>query len=101
MSRKHIEDVAAPLDIVFSLETNAIILSQSSFSEACSKFSGEKSLSEYIKRCDSFVEPLEPSLGFNTKIQKADTIQYIHLYETLNVLLSHKMSQEVIEDECF
>ena len=49
MSRKHIEDVAHTSHIAFSLETNAIILSQSSFYKACSKFSGEKSLSEYTK----------------------------------------------------
>ena len=88
--RKDIEDAAPPSDIVFSYETNAIISSQSPFSKACSKFSGEKSLSEYITRCDSFVEPQELSLGFNAEIQKADTIQYIPLYKTWNVLLSNE-----------
>ena len=44
---------------------------------------------ERIKGCDNFVEPLELSLGFNAKMQKADTIQYIPLYKTLNVCLSH------------
>ena len=90
----------------FSYEANAIISSQSAFSKACSKFSGEKSLSEYIKRCDSFVGPLKLSLGFNAKMQKAYTIQYIPLYKTMNVLLSHEdafsevlKSQEVTEDD--
>ena len=69
--RKDIEDAAPPSDTVFSYETNAIISSQSLFSKACSKFSGEKSLSEYIKRCDSFVEPQELSPGFNVEIQKS------------------------------
>ena len=94
--RKDIEDAAPPSDIVFSYKTNAIISSQSPFSKACSKFTGEKSLSEYVKRCDSFVEPM----------QKADTIQYIPLYKTLNVLLSHEdalseglKSQEVTEHD--
>ena len=36
------------------------------------------------------VEPLEVSLGFNAEMQKAYTIQYIPLYKTLNVLLSHE-----------
>ena len=57
--RKDIEDAAPPSDIVFSYETNAIVSSQSPFLKACSKVSGVKSLSEYIKRCDRFVEPLE------------------------------------------
>ena len=102
--RKDIEDAAPPSGIVFSYETDAIISSQSPFSEACSKFSGEKSLSEYVKRCDSFVEPLELRLGFNAEMQKADTIQYIPLSKTLNILLSHEdalsevlKSQEVTE----
>ena len=66
--RKDIEDAAPPSDIVFSYETNAIISSQSPFSNACSKFSDEKLLSEYIKRCDSFAEPLELTLGFNAEM---------------------------------
>ena len=104
--RKDIEDAAPPSDIVFSYETIAIISSQSPFSKACSIFSGEKSLSEYFKRCDSFVEPLELCLGFNAEMQKADTIQYIPQYKTLNVLLSHEdtlseilKSQEVTEHD--
>ena len=88
--RKDIQDAAPPSDIVFSYETNAIISSQSPFSKACSKFTGEKSLSEYVKRCDNFVEPLELRLAFNAEMQKADNIQYIPLYKTLNVLLSHE-----------
>ena len=36
------------------------------------------------------VEHLEVSLGFNAEMQKAYTIQYIPLYKTLNVLLSHE-----------
>ena len=102
----NIEDAAPPSDIVFSYETNAIILSQSPFSKARSKFTGEKSLSEYVKRCDSFVEPIELRLGFNAEMQKADTIQYIPLYKTLNVLLSYEdtlsavlKSQEVTEHD--
>ena len=104
--RKDIEDAAPPSDIFFSYGSNAIISSQSPFSKACSKFSGEISLSEYVKRCDSFVEPLKLCLGFNAEMQKAGTIQYIPLYKTLNVLLSHEdalsevlKSQEVTEHD--
>ena len=88
--RKDIGDAAPPSDIVFSYETNAIISSQSPFSKACSKFSSEKPLSEYVKRCDSFIEPQELRLAFNAEMQKVDTIQYIHLYKTMNVLFSHE-----------
>ena len=35
-------------------------------------------------------ESLELSLDFNTEMQKADTIQYIPLSKTLNVLLIHE-----------
>ena len=59
-----------------------------------------------MKRCDSFAEPLELSLGFNVEMQKADNIQYIPLYKTLNVLLIHEdalseflKSQEATEDD--
>ena len=68
--KRDIDDAAPPSDIVFSYETDAIISSQSPFSNACSKFSGEKSLSEYVKRCDSFVESLELPLGCNAEMQK-------------------------------
>ena len=51
------------------------------------------------------VEPQEFSLGFNAEMQKADTIQHIPLYKTLNVIFSHEdvlsevlQSQEVTED---
>ena len=76
--RKDIEDAAPPSNIVFSYEMNAIISSQSPFPKSCNKFSDEKSLLEYPKRCDSF---LELSLGFNAKMQKADTIQFVLLYK--------------------
>ena len=53
-----------------------------------------------------FVEPLDISLGFNLEMQPADTIQYIPLYKSLNLLLSHKdalseelNSHEVKEDD--
>ena len=36
------------------------------------------------------MEPLQLSLGFNPDMQKADTIQYIAPYKTLNVLLSYE-----------
>ena len=59
-----------------------------------------------MKRCDSFVERLELSLGFNVEMQKADTIQYILRYKTLNILLIHQdalseflKSQEPTEDD--
>ena len=104
--RKDIDDAALPSDIVFFFETNAIISFPSPFSKACSKFSGEKSLLECAKRCDSFVEPLELHLGFNAEMQKADSIQYIPPYKTLDVLLSHEddldevlKSQEVTEHD--
>ena len=79
--RKDIEDAAPPSNIVFSYERNAIISSQSPFPKSCNKFSDEKSLLEYPKRCNGFVEPQELSLGFNAEMQKADTIQFVLLYK--------------------
>ena len=84
--RKDTEDAAPPSAIVFYYERDDIISSQSHFSKAWSKFSVEKSLSGYIKRCDSFLKPLELSTGFNTEMEKA----YILLCKILNVLLSHE-----------
>ena len=104
--RKDIEDAAPPSETVFSYEINVINTSQSPFSKVCSKFSGKKLLSEYIKGCDSFVEPPELILGFNVEMQKPDTVQYIPLYKKLNVPLSHEdtlseilKSLEVTEDD--
>ena len=88
--RKDIEDAAPPSAIAFYYERDDITSSQSHFSKAWSKFSVGKSLSGYIKRCDSFLKPLELSTGFNTEMEKADIIPYILLCKILNVLLSHE-----------
>ena len=71
-------------------ETDTILSSESLFSRSFAKFTGRKKLSEYIKSKPDFVNPNEIAIGFDAMKEKNDTIQYIPILETLNVILKHE-----------
>ena len=66
------------------------LFSESPFQVACKKSSSEKVLSQFIKQKDNLVEPVEILLGADPESNKQDTIQYVLILSTLNVLLSHE-----------
>ena len=72
-------------------EPKAILFSESPFPLACKKFSSEKeALSQFIKQKENFVEAVEIVLGVDPENNKQDTIQYVPILSTLNILLSHE-----------
>ena len=67
------------------LETEAYLNSPSAFATAFQKFTGEKTLSEYVKRQTHYVEPVEVLIG-----DTSDTSQYVPIMSTLKVILEHE-----------
>ena len=55
-------------------ESKTSLFSESPFTGPCEKFNKEKVLSNYIKQRESFIEPVEITLGIDTATNKADTI---------------------------
>ena len=75
-------------NFVQSYELKMTVQMVSLLVKACRKFTGQKSLSTYIKAKKCFVEPKELQVGFNPETGKADSVQYIPVFETLKILLS-------------
>ena len=75
-------------NFVQSYESRMTVHMVSPFVKACRKFTGQESLSTYIKAKKCFVEPKELQVGFNPETGKADSVQYIPIFETLKILLS-------------
>ena len=75
-------------NFVQSYELKMTVQMVSLLVKACRKFTGQKSLSTYIKAKKCFVEPKELQVGFNPETGKADSVQYIPIFETLKILLS-------------
>ena len=75
-------------NFVQSYELKITFQMVSPFVIACRKFTGQKSLSTYKKAKKCFVEPKELQIGFNPETGKADSVQYIPIFKTLNILLS-------------
>ena len=60
------------------------------FNQLAKKISSEKAVTQFIKQRENFVEPVETVLGVDRENNKQDTIQYVPILSTLNVLLSHQ-----------
>ena len=75
-------------NFVQSYESRMTVHMVSPFVKACRKFTGQESLSTYIKAKKCFVEPKELQVGSNPEAGKADSVQYIPIFETLKILLS-------------
>ena len=76
-------------NVELDYEPKAILFSESPFQLACKKISSEKALTQFIKQRENFVELVETVLGVDPENNKQDTIQYVPILSTLNVLLSH------------
>ena len=75
-------------NFVQSYESRMTVHMVSPFVKACRKFTEQESLSTYIKAKKCFVEPKELQVGSNPETGKADSVQYIPIFETLKILLS-------------
>ena len=71
-------------------ETSLIIFSRSPFKLLCKHFSGQKSLTYYIKSRKSFVSPAESTVGMDSVSGKPETVQYAPMLDTLTTLLKHE-----------
>ena len=68
-------------------ETKEILHFESPFHQACSKFCGGKTLSNYFKAQNLYLEPVEKVVGFDHEKGKGDSVQYISILSTLKALL--------------
>ena len=71
-------------------ETNAILSTESRFSRSCSKFTGQKALTEFIRKKPCYIAPKTIQVGFDGDTAKAETVQYVSIFDTLQVILSHE-----------
>ena len=67
-----------------------IMSCKSPFAQALDKFVGKKKLDQYIITQNVYVKPQEISIGFDSVKNKGDSIQYVPIFETLNVILQHQ-----------
>ena len=77
-------------NFVIDHETETLLTYESSFSIAFKKFSGKKTVNDFIKKKTHFVAPKQTNMGFDPVSQKEDSIQYVPLESTLRAILSHK-----------
>ena len=64
--------------------------SGSAFSQVYKKFCWEKTLSNYFKSQNFYLEPVEKVVGFDHEKSKADSVKYVPILSTLKVLLQHQ-----------
>ncbi|XP_066933831.1 uncharacterized protein [Clytia hemisphaerica] len=75
-----------------------ILQCESEYAIAFNKFKGAKALSQFTENKPQYVEPIEITLGNNSK-GGIDTYQYVPILSTLSVLLKHEdLFAEVIAD---
>ena len=77
-------------NFVIDHETETLLTCESPFSIAFKKFSGKKTLNEFIKKQTLLVAPKQITMGFDPVPQKEDSIQYAPIQSTLRVVLSHE-----------
>ena len=63
---------------------------KSPFAQAFDKFAGKKKLDKYIMAQNVYVKPQEISIGFDNMKSKGNSIQYVPIFEALNVILQHE-----------
>ena len=62
----------------------------SPFAESFEKFTGKKSLDEFIQKQKFYVTPTQIITGFDPISQKQEFIQYVPLFSTVEVILQHE-----------
>ena len=77
-------------NFVIDHETETLLTCESRFSISCKKFSGKKTLNEFIKTQTQFVAPKQINIVFDPVSQKEDSIQYVPIETKLRAILSHE-----------
>ena len=77
-------------NFLIDYETELIMDCVSPFAESFEKFTGKKSLDEFIQKQKFYVTPTQIITGFDPISQKQEFIQYIPLFSTLEVILQHE-----------
>ena len=70
-----------------SYEPDMIMSGKSPFAQAFDKFAGKKKLDQCIMTQNFYVKPQDIRNGFDSVKKKGDSIQYVPIFETLNVIL--------------
>ena len=71
-------------------ETSLISFSRSLFELPCQHLCAQESLTNYIKSRESFVPPVEITVGTDSVSGKTETMQYVPILDTLAMLLKYK-----------
>ena len=86
-------------NFLLDYETSLIIDCVSPFAYAFDKFKGQKSLDEFVQKQKFYVAPKQINIGSDEACQKEDSIQYVPLLSTLDVILQHEdVLSEVLAD---
>ena len=72
---------------MLNFETKEILHSENPFIQACSKFFGEKALSNHFNVQRNYIEPVEKVVGFDYESDKPDSVQYVPILSSLKTLL--------------
>ena len=74
-------------NFLLGYEPDMIMSCKSPFAQAFDKFAGKKKLDQYKMTQNFYVKPQDISNGFDSVKKKGDSIQYVPIFETLNVIL--------------
>ena len=77
-------------NFLIDYETELIMDCVSPFAQSFEKFTGKKSLDEFIQKHKFYVTPTQINIGFDPISQKQEFIQYVPLFSTLEVILQHE-----------
>ena len=77
-------------NFLIDYETELIMDCVSPFAQSFEKFTGKKSLDEFIQKHKFYVTPTQINIGFDPISQKQELIQYVLLFSTLEVILQHE-----------
>ena len=86
-------------NFLLDYETSLITDCVSPFAYAFDKFKGQKSLDEFVQKQKFYVAPKQINIRFDEVSQKEDSIQYVPLLSTLDVILQHEdVLSEILAD---
>ena len=73
---------------------------KSPFTQAFDKFTGKKKLDQYIMTKQIYVKPQEIITGFDNVKNKGESLQYVTIFSTLNLILQHEDILGELTSDC-
>ena len=72
------------------LETEALMSCESPFALSFGKFTGQKSLNNHVCSRESYIASKQISLGYDSVLNKDETMQYVPILDSLRGILKHE-----------